>query len=62
MNFHETLESYVNHINELLDKTLDIKAGYADYLVDAMKYSVVGGGKRLRPLLMQECALRVCGL
>ena len=56
MNFHETLESYVNHINELLVKTLDIKAGYADYLVDAMKYSVVGGGKRLRPLLMQECA------
>ena len=56
MNFRETLDSYVNHINELLDKTLDIKAGYADYLVDAMKYSVVGGGKRLRPLLMQECA------
>ena len=56
MNFHENLDIYVNQINGLLDKTLDINAGYADYLVDAMKYSVVGGGKRLRPLLMQECA------
>lgn len=54
MTFREDLKTYVENINKMLEQALDIKAGYADYLVDAMRYSVVGGGKRLRPLLMQE--------
>lgn len=54
MNFHNTLSEYVSSVNELMDKTLDVEVGYADYLLDAMKYSVAGGGKRLRPILMQE--------
>ncbi|MCQ2520046.1 MAG: polyprenyl synthetase family protein [Lachnospiraceae bacterium] len=51
---YELLNKYVRQINELLDKALDVETGYADYLLDAMKYSVTGGGKRLRPILMQE--------
>lgn len=54
MNFHKELETYVNQVNDLLEQSLDVETGYADYLMDAMKYSVVGGGKRLRPILMQE--------
>ena len=54
MTFREDLKTYTENINQMLEKALDKKTGYADYLVDAMRYSVVGGGKRLRPLLMQE--------
>lgn len=54
MNFRNELENYVNQINELCEKSLGIETGYAEYLMDAMRYSVSGGGKRLRPLLMQE--------
>ncbi len=54
MTFREDLKTYVENINKMLEQALDIRTGYADYLVDAMRYSVVGGGKRLRPLLMQE--------
>ena len=46
MTFREELKTYVENINEMLEQALDIKTGYADYLVDAMRYSVVGGGKR----------------
>ena len=54
MNFNKELETYVNQVEELLRETLNVDTGYADYLMDAMRYSVMGGGKRLRPILMQE--------
>lgn len=58
MNFNEELNCYVNQINEMLESFLDKDVSYADYLLDAMKYSVMGSGKRLRPLLMQQTALK----
>ncbi len=58
MDFNEELNCYVNQINEMLESFLDKDVSYADYLLDAMKYSVMGSGKRLRPLLMQQTALK----
>ena len=58
MNFNEELNCYVNQINEMLESFLKKDVSYADYLLDAMKYSVMGSGKRLRPLLMQQTALK----
>lgn len=58
MNFNEELNCYVNQIDEMLESFLDKDVSYADYLLDAMKYSVMGSGKRLRPLLMQQTALK----
>ena len=54
MTFREDLKTYVENINKMLEQALDIKTGYADYLVDAMRYSVMGGGKRIRPMLVLE--------
>lgn len=54
MSFEKTLQEYVANVNTLLETSLEGDTGYADYLMDAMRYSVNGSGKRLRPILMQE--------
>lgn len=54
MSFHKELDLYTQQVNDLLEKVMNVDTGYADYLMDAMKYSVMGSGKRLRPIFMQE--------
>lgn len=54
MNFHEETEFRVERINALLEEKLSVDTGLSEYLMDAMRYSVMGSGKRLRPMLMQE--------
>jgi len=44
-------EGYVARVNAQLDKTLPLAEGSAERLLSAMRYSVLNGGKRLRPLL-----------
>lgn len=56
MSFRDELEEKVSSINKLMEETLSADAGLAQYLMEAMKYSVNGGGKRLRPILMSEAA------
>jgi len=46
-----TIEGYVARVNAQLDKTLPLAEGPAGRLLSAMRYSVLNGGKRLRPLL-----------
>ena len=46
-----TIEGYVARVNAQLDKTLPLAEGSAERLLSAMRYSVLNGGKRLRPLL-----------
>jgi len=46
-----TIEGYVARVNAQLDKTLPLAEGPAERLLSAMRYSVLNGGKRLRPLL-----------
>ncbi|MCQ2524672.1 MAG: polyprenyl synthetase family protein [Lachnospiraceae bacterium] len=54
MNFSNDLAVKAEKINNLMEEVLSPDTGYAEYLMDAMRYSVNGGGKRLRPMLMEE--------
>lgn len=56
LNFHDELNEKVYKVNNLMESVLKVDASYADYLLDAMAYSVLAPGKRLRPILMQETA------
>ena len=56
MSFHDELSAKVEKVNTLLDSVLKVDAGQANYLLEAMRYSVNGTGKRLRPILMESCA------
>ncbi len=57
MNFKETLSKKTDRIEAVLRKYLPQEKGYQQRLLEAMNYSVMAGGKRLRPMLMEECFL-----
>lgn len=54
MNFKEQQNRKVEEIEKILDKYLPKEEGYQKEIMEAMAYSVTAGGKRLRPMLMQE--------
>ena len=54
MDFSFELTNRVEKIEELIKKYLPIEDGYSKIVKEAMNYSVLAGGKRLRPMLMQE--------
>lgn len=51
MNFSEKYQSYVNMIEENLLKSIPDGNKYCGVLKEAMMYSLMAGGKRLRPVL-----------
>ena len=53
-NFREELESRVAQIEQVIGKFLPAEEGYQKVVLEAMNYSVLAGGKRLRPMLMKE--------
>lgn len=54
MSFKEEQAKRVETIEEILKKYLPVQEGHQKVIMDAMEYSVMAGGKRLRPMLMQE--------
>ena len=52
--FMEELQQKVEHINNVLEKFLPAEEGQQRIIFEAMNYSVRAGGKRLRPMLMEE--------
>ena len=52
--FMEELQQKVEHINDVLVKFLPAEEGQQRIIFEAMNYSVRAGGKRLRPILMEE--------
>lgn len=52
--FMEELQRKVEHINNVLEKFLPVEEGQQRIIFEAMNYSVRAGGKRLRPILMEE--------
>ena len=54
MNFKEELEQRVSKVNELIRKYLPREEGKSLTMIQAMNYSMTAGGKRLRPILMEE--------
>ena len=54
MTFKEEMKERTEAIEKLLVKYLPKAEGYQSQIMEAMEYSVMAGGKRLRPMLMQE--------
>lgn len=52
--FMEELQQKLEHINNVLEKLLPAEEGQQRIIFEAMNYSVRAGGKRLRPMLMEE--------
>lgn len=57
MNFKEMLEIKTNRAEAVLKKYMPEECGYQKQVLKAMNYSVHAGGKRLRPILMEESFL-----
>lgn len=54
MNFKDEQGKKVEVIETILKEYLPEQEGYQKVIMEAMEYSVMAGGKRLRPMLMQE--------
>ncbi len=54
MNFKEELSARTAQAEDIIKKYLPKEEGYQKTVVEAMNYSILAGGKRLRPILMQE--------
>ena len=52
--FQELLRTKTEEIEEILRNYLPKEEGYQKTVIEAMNYSLMAGGKRLRPMLMQE--------
>lgn len=59
--FKQMRDEKVAHIEGVLQKYLPKEEGYAAKVMEAMNYSVLAGGKRLRPMLMEETYLMFGG-
>lgn len=55
MNFKEELAEKIRYTESIITKFLPKEEGYQKIIMEAMNYSVNAGGKRLRPIMMQEC-------
>ena len=53
-NYAELRDEKVKEIEEILKSYLPEQNGYQRIIMDAMEYSLMAGGKRLRPMLMRE--------
>lgn len=54
MNFNETLTIKVENIEKVIKKFLPEENGFQKTVLEAMNYSILAGGKRLRPMLVKE--------
>ncbi len=55
MDFQKELRIKVHEVEKTIGKYLPKEEGFQKSLLEAMNYGFLAGGKRLRPLLMQEC-------
>ncbi|MDE5933649.1 MAG: polyprenyl synthetase family protein, partial [Lachnospiraceae bacterium] len=54
MNFKETLSEKTVRTEDVLTHYLPEEQGFQKKVIEAMNYSILAGGKRLRPMLMME--------
>ncbi len=53
-DFEERLLEKASEAESILQKYLPAEEGYQEQVIEAMNYSVLAGGKRIRPVLMME--------
>ena len=61
MDFEKRLQEKIAQIEALLQAYLPKEEGYQRTILEAMNYSVMAGGKRLRPMMMQEAYIMFGG-
>ena len=54
MTFRDELTKRTEEVQKTVYQYLPEENGYQKTLLEAMNYSMMAGGKRLRPILMQE--------
>lgn len=54
MDFNSDLKNRIEEVEKIIKEYLPEEKGYQRTVLEAMNYSVLAGGKRLRPMLMQE--------
>ena len=54
MNFKNELNIKIEEINRIINSYSPKEEGFQKTVIEAMNYSIFAGGKRIRPLLMQE--------
>lgn len=54
MNFQDELKRRTDEIEEMFRSFLPAEEGFARTMAQVMNYSMLAGGKRLRPMLIQE--------
>lgn len=54
MNFKAEINKREIQIQEIIKKYLPLEEGFQKTVIEAMNYSMLAGGKRIRPMLMQE--------
>ena len=55
MNFKEQLLERINYAESVIRSYLPSEEGYQKTILEAMNYAVLVGGKRLRPIIINEC-------
>ena len=54
MDISQQIAERIEHLNEILCEYLPKEEGFQKTIFEAMNYSIMAGGKRLRPMLMEE--------
>ena len=54
MNFNKEQANRIEYIETVIKNYLPKEEGFQKTIFEAMNYSVLGGGKRIRPMLMLE--------
>ena len=54
MDIKKEIAEHTGQVEEIIKKYLPEETGYQKTVMEAMNYSFLAGGKRLRPMLMQE--------
>lgn len=54
MNFNDEYKKKVRYAERILERYLPPQKGYQKIVAEAMTYSLMAGGKRIRPILMRE--------
>lgn len=52
--YDEIINHYTDIINKKLDEYVSLKNDNYDYVIEAMRYSLMNAGKRIRPILVLE--------
>lgn len=60
MGYQEEMKARIQHVDAVIQDYMPRESSYQKTLIEAMDYSINGGGKRLRPIML-ECVYQMYG-